>query len=94
MTDSHSKQSQFLDVVDRDEAERRLHAAIDVLPSEDETVALAGALGRVLSRDVIAQLDVPSFQDRSVRPLDGGLYGQVVVRRLRDCLPRQEGTVT
>ncbi|MFO0968601.1 MAG: molybdopterin biosynthesis protein [Gemmataceae bacterium] len=58
------KQDQFLNVIDRDEAERRFHAALDLRPLPSETVALASALGRVLAQDVTAPVDVPSF-DRS-----------------------------
>jgi putative molybdopterin biosynthesis protein len=59
-----SKQDQFLDVIDRDEAERRFRAVLDLRPLEAETVPLAAALGRVLAADVVAPLDVPGF-DRS-----------------------------
>ena len=58
------KQQQFLNVVDRDEAERRFRAAIDLGPLEAEDIALASALMRVLAQDVVAPVDVPSF-DRS-----------------------------
>src|SRR3954454_6738763 len=58
------RQDQFLDVIDRDEAERRFRAALDLRPLEAETVPLTSALGRVLAEDVVAPLDVPSF-DRS-----------------------------
>jgi putative molybdopterin biosynthesis protein len=58
------RQQQFLDVIDRDEAERRFRAVLDLRPLEAEEVPLAGALGRVLAADVAAPLDVPSF-DRS-----------------------------
>src|ERR1700712_1200224 len=57
-------QEQFLQVLDRDEAERRFRAAIDLTPRGSETVPLDAALGRVLSADVISPVDVPSF-DRS-----------------------------
>ncbi|HZY83866.1 MAG TPA: hypothetical protein VFE78_03490, partial [Gemmataceae bacterium] len=57
-------QQQFLDVIDRDEAERRFRAALDLRPLGAEAVPLAAALGRVLAEDVVAPLDVPSF-DRS-----------------------------
>jgi putative molybdopterin biosynthesis protein len=57
-------QDQFLDVIDRDEAERRFHAALDLRPLEAEEIPLTEALGRVLADDVIAPLDVPGF-DRS-----------------------------
>jgi putative molybdopterin biosynthesis protein len=58
------RQEQFLDVVDRDEAERRFHAVLDLQPLEAEEVALEEAGGRVLAKDVAAPLDVPGF-DRS-----------------------------
>ena len=57
-------QEQFLDVIDRDEAERRFHAAVSREPIGVEGVSLAEALGRVLAADVVAAVDVPSF-DRS-----------------------------
>ena len=58
------KQSQFLDVVERDEAERRWRRALDVRPLPPETVPIEQALFRVLAEDVLAALDVPGF-DRS-----------------------------
>jgi putative molybdopterin biosynthesis protein len=60
------QQDQFLDVIDRDEAERRLRAVLDLRPLEAEVVALDQALGRVLADDVIAPLDVPSFDRANV----------------------------
>ena len=57
-------QQQFLEVVDRDEAERRFRAVLDPSPLDAEEIALADALGRVLAEEVTAPLDVPSF-DRS-----------------------------
>lgn len=59
-----SDQDQFLDVIDRDEAERRFRAALPLQPLGSERVSLTEALGRVTSSDVIARVDVPSF-DRS-----------------------------
>src|SRR5918993_3429115 len=59
-----SEQEQFLQVVDRDEAERRFRAAIDDSPRGIEQVSLDSALGRVLATDVTSPVDVPSF-DRS-----------------------------
>jgi putative molybdopterin biosynthesis protein len=59
-----SSQEQFLNVIDRDEAEARFRAALDLAPLGVEQVALAEALGRVLAADVVARVDVPSF-DRS-----------------------------
>ncbi len=58
------EQEQFLQVLDRDEAERRFRAAIDCTPRGIEAIALDAALGRVLAEDVVAPVDVPSF-DRS-----------------------------
>jgi putative molybdopterin biosynthesis protein len=58
------EQEQFLKVLDRDEAERRFRAAVDLTPRGIEHVALDTALDRVLAVDVVSPLDVPSF-DRS-----------------------------
>ncbi len=58
------KQSQFLEVLDRDEAERRWRDVIDVTSLGALEVPLAEALGRVLAEDVRSQVDVPGF-DRS-----------------------------
>ncbi len=58
------QQEQFLNVLDRDEAERRFHLALDLRPLSAEQVPLSAALGRVLACDVVAPLDVPGF-DRS-----------------------------
>ena len=58
------EQEQFLQVLDRDEAERRFRAALDLTPRGADRVALEVALGRVLAADVLSPVDVPSF-DRS-----------------------------
>ncbi|MAV36648.1 MAG: molybdopterin biosynthesis protein [Planctomycetaceae bacterium] len=58
------QQEQFLDVIDRDEAERRFHGALRLEPLEIESIALSDGWGRVLAEDVVSQVDVPSF-DRS-----------------------------
>ena len=58
------KQEQFLEVLDRDEAERRWHAVIQPQSLPRERVGLEVALGRVLAEDVQADVDVPGF-DRS-----------------------------
>jgi putative molybdopterin biosynthesis protein len=58
------KQSQFLDVIDRDEAEARWTAALDLNVLPAEVVHLGTSLGRILAEDVRADVDVPSF-DRS-----------------------------
>jgi putative molybdopterin biosynthesis protein len=59
-------QSQFLDVIDRDEAERRFRAALDLRPLAAEDVPLAEALGRALAADVTAPRDVPGFDRADV----------------------------
>src|SRR5258708_5876554 len=58
------EQEQFLDVVDRDTAERRWWDWLRPRVLEAEHVPLAEALGRVLAEDVVAEIDVPAF-DRS-----------------------------
>ena len=55
------KQSQFLEVLDRDEAERRWRAVVRSAPLGAERVALDEALGRVLAEDVRSEVDVPGF---------------------------------
>lgn len=57
-------QEQFLQVLDRDEAEKRFRDSLDCTPRERELVPLDAALGRVLAADVVSPVDVPSF-DRS-----------------------------
>lgn len=57
-------QSQFLQVVTRDEAEKRFREHLILAPLGNEVVLLDAALGRVLSEDVVANIDVPGF-DRS-----------------------------
>src|SRR6185295_7345418 len=59
-----SEQEQFLNVLDRDEAERRFRAVVDVTPRGVENILVEAALGRVLAADVVSPVDVPSF-DRS-----------------------------
>ena len=59
-----SDQEQFLDVIDRDEAERRFRSALNLQPLGTERLAVRESLGRILAVDVLAQVDVPSF-DRS-----------------------------
>ncbi|KQX93895.1 molybdopterin biosynthesis protein [Variovorax sp. Root473] len=57
-------QSQFLDVVTRDEAERRFREHLTLAPLGRQTLPLHAVLGRVLAEDVVAAIDVPGF-DRS-----------------------------
>ena len=59
-----SDQEQFLNVIDRDEAERRFRAALNLQPLGVERIAVRESLGRVLAGNVEARVDVPSF-DRS-----------------------------
>ncbi len=58
------EQEQFLNVVDRDTAERLWRDVIRPVRLGAEFVPLSAALGRVLAEDVISDVDVPSF-DRS-----------------------------
>ena len=55
------KQQQFLEVIDRDEAERRWRDVIDAGCVGVEEVPLDTALGRVLGEDVRSEVDVPGF---------------------------------
>ena len=59
-----ARQQQFLDVIDRDEAEARFRQYLNLSPLGEESIPLATALGRILSRSVISAVDVPGF-DRS-----------------------------
>jgi len=59
-----SSQEQFLNVIDRDEAEKRFRAALALEPLGIEQASLTDALGRVLATDIVVRVDVPSF-DRS-----------------------------
>ncbi|HEV3078352.1 MAG TPA: molybdopterin biosynthesis protein [Gemmataceae bacterium] len=60
------QQDQFLNVIDRDEAERRFHAALDLSPLAAEEIPLQQAFQRVLARDVVAPIDVPGFDRANV----------------------------
>jgi putative molybdopterin biosynthesis protein len=59
-----ARQEQFLEVVSAEDAKARFEKHLDLAPLSAETVMLADALGRVLSADVKAPIDVPPF-DRS-----------------------------
>jgi putative molybdopterin biosynthesis protein len=61
-----ARQEQFLEVVDRDEAEARFRRHLRLAPLGPEPVPLAGARGRVLAEDVVAAIDVPAFDRSSV----------------------------
>jgi putative molybdopterin biosynthesis protein len=58
------RQKQFLEVLDRDEAERRWREVVRGDALAAESIPLEDALGRVLAEDVRADVDVPGF-DRS-----------------------------
>ncbi len=83
-----ARQEQFLDVVSREEAERRFRAAVSHKPLAAEAVDLAAALGRVLAENLMAPIDLPPF-DRSsvdgfaVRAGDTAGATEQVPRRLR-----------
>lgn len=61
-----ARQRQFLEVVDRDEAEARFRRSLSMRPLGRERVPLRDALGRVLARDVMAAVDVPGFDRAGV----------------------------
>src|SRR5258705_6937930 len=61
-----AEQEQFLNVIDRDEAEKRFQAVLDLRPLAAEVVPLAAALGRVLAEDIRSPVDVPSFDRANV----------------------------
>jgi putative molybdopterin biosynthesis protein len=83
-----ARQDQFLEVVGRDEAQERFQRYLRLAPLGEEAVLLSQALGRVLSRDVVAGVDVPGF-DRSsmdgfaVRAADTAGASAEEPRRLR-----------
>lgn len=83
-----SQQDQFLNVIDRDTAEQRFRAALSLEPLGVEEVPLTECLGRSLAEDVIARVDVPSF-DRSnfdgfaVRSIDTFGAGETSPRTAR-----------
>jgi putative molybdopterin biosynthesis protein len=58
------KQTQFLEVVDRDEADARWRRIIDVSARASEELPIDQVLGRVLAEDLRSEVDVPGF-DRS-----------------------------
>ncbi|HTV88010.1 MAG TPA: molybdopterin biosynthesis protein [Stellaceae bacterium] len=61
-----ARQEQFLAVLDRDEATARFQRQLRMRPLGAETVPLSQALGRVLARAVVADVDVPGFDRSSV----------------------------
>ena len=59
-----SGQTQFLNVITRDEATARFREHLRLTPLGKESLPLRDSLHRVLAEDVIADVDVPGF-DRS-----------------------------
>lgn len=59
-------QHQFLNVIDRDAALDRFRSHLDLSPLESEHCALPTTLGRILSDDVLAPVDVPGFDRANV----------------------------
>ena len=62
--EANSGQTQFLNVVTRDDATARFREHLRLAPLGREVVPIADALRRVLADDVLAEVDVPGF-DRS-----------------------------
>ncbi len=58
------RQTQFLNVVTRDEATARFQQHLRLAPLGRQTVPLGAALGRILAEDIRSMVDVPGF-DRS-----------------------------
>jgi putative molybdopterin biosynthesis protein len=59
-------QTQFLNVVSRDEAAAKFREHLRLAPLGPELVPLEDALGRVLAQDVVAGIDVPGFDRANV----------------------------
>jgi putative molybdopterin biosynthesis protein len=81
-----ASQEQFLEVVSPEEARARFARHIELSPLPGETVSLAAALGRALSQDVVAPIDVPPF-DRS--GVDGFAVRAVDTANATDAAPRR-----
>jgi putative molybdopterin biosynthesis protein len=60
-----ARQEQFLNVLSREEAERRFHAALTLRPLAPEPVGIFAAIGRVVAETVSARMDAPPF-DRAL----------------------------
>jgi len=65
-TESAVGQTQFLNVVSRDEATARFREHLRLAPLGEERVRLGDCLNRVLARDVVADIDVPGFDRANV----------------------------
>ena len=61
-----ARQEQFLEVVAPEEARARFHRHLDLKPLPAESISLSAALGRVLTADVLAPVDVPAFDRANV----------------------------
>lgn len=61
-----ARQQQFLDVIGRDEAQRRFHTRLSLADLGAECLPLGDALNRVMAADVIAAVDVPGFDRANV----------------------------
>ena len=81
-----ARQDQFLAIASRDEAESRFRSALALAPLGEESVRLDQCRGRVLARDVAADVDVPAF-DRS--NVDGFALRSVDVEGARPDAPRR-----
>ena len=60
------RQEQFLHVLTKEEAEAIFHQHLSIAPLGEECIALERCLGRVLSRDIVAAVDVPYFNRSNV----------------------------
>jgi len=60
------EQKQFLEVIDRDEAQARFESEISLQPVGEEKIPLSAALGRILSRNIVSGVNVPSFDRANV----------------------------
>lgn len=60
------KQDQFLHVLTKEAAEAIFHQHLTIAPLDEECLPLEHCLGRVLSRDVVATIDVPYFNRSNV----------------------------
>jgi putative molybdopterin biosynthesis protein len=81
-----ARQEQFLEVVSAEEARSRFARHIDPAPLAAERVVLAAPLGRVLSHDVSAPIDVPPFDRANV---DGFAVRAADIAGASDTAPRR-----
>jgi putative molybdopterin biosynthesis protein len=81
-----ARQEQFLEVVSAEEARARFDRHIDLSPLPHETIGLTEALGRVLTHDVTAPIDVPPFDRANV---DGFALRSADTAGASDIAPRR-----